>query len=166
MPFTPDALFRHRPGLDNSTGGVTVIRIVLADDHWLVRSSTRQMLEQYEDLQVVGEAADGDEAVDLIQRLQPDVAVLDLRMPRRNAILVTQHLQEVAPATRCLVLSAYADEEWIQAAQAAGATSYVLKTARARELADAVRRAGAAANGAATVLAAPADAISDFRVYR
>src|SRR5690348_15990184 len=104
------------------------IRMVLVDDHALVREGTRQILERYPDIDVVGEADDGQQALDLIGRCQPDVAVLDIRMPKVNGIDVVRELKSRSPATRALMLTAYDDDEYILALMDAGATGYLLKT--------------------------------------
>ncbi len=116
------------------------IRIVLADDHWLIRDETRRILQQYPDLKIVGEAEDGQQVLELVQHLQPDVIVLDIRMPKLNGIEVIRQMKEGSPKTKVLVLTAYDDDDYILAAMAAGALGYLLKTARASELVDAVRR--------------------------
>ncbi len=116
------------------------IRIVLADDHWLMRDETRRVLEQSPDLKVVGEAEDGQQALELVQQLQPDVLVLDIRMPKLNGIEVLQQLKEASPKTKTLILTAFDDDDYILALMAAGALGYLLKTARADELIDAVKR--------------------------
>lgn len=114
-------------------------RIVLAEDHALVRDGTRQILDGQPDLQVVGEAGDGVTALALIGRLQPDLAVLDIRMPGLNAVEITRRLREAAPQTRVLILTAYDDDDFVAAAIEAGAQGYLLKTVRATELVHAVR---------------------------
>ncbi len=116
-----------------------MIRIVLADDHALLREGTRHMLEQYPDLQVVGEAGDGEQALALIGEHRPDVALLDIRMPRLSAIEVVRRLPEVSPGTRSLILTAYDDDDFVLAAMEAGVNGYLLKTIKAAELADSVR---------------------------
>ncbi len=116
------------------------IRIVLADDHGLMRQGTRHILEQSPDLRVVGEAEDGAEALDLIERLRPDVAILDIRMPRLNGIDLVRKMKDVAPQTAALMLTAYDDDDYILALMDAGALGYLLKTTRASELIDAVLR--------------------------
>lgn len=115
------------------------IRIVLAEDHALVREGTRQALDQEPDFCVVGEAGDGNDALELILRLRPDVAILDIRMPGLNAIEVTRRLQERSPGTRVLILTAYGDDDYVLAAVDSGAQGYLLKTARLAELVAAVR---------------------------
>ncbi len=115
------------------------IRIVLAEDHALVREGTRQILQQYPDLAVVGEAGDGEEALELAGRLRPDVAILDIRMPQLNGIEVVRRMKDTSPDTKTLMLTAYDDDEYIFALMEVGASGYLLKTARATELVEAVR---------------------------
>ncbi len=116
------------------------IRIVLADDHWLMRDETRRILEQHPDLRVVGEAEDGQQALEQVERLQPDIAILDIRMPKLSGIEVVRKMKERSPETKALMLTAYDDDEYILALMEAGALGYLLKTARANELIDAVQR--------------------------
>lgn len=115
------------------------IKIVLAEDHSLMREGTRHILEQYPDLKVVGEANDGVEALELVKRLQPDVAILDIRMPKLNGIEVVRLMKDCCPSTRSLMLTAYDDDDYILAAMEAGASGYLLKTAQARELVESIR---------------------------
>lgn len=115
------------------------IRIVLGEDHALVREGTRQILSQHPDLDVVGEAADGQGVLALVTRLQPDVTLLDIRMPGLSAIEATRRLTAIAPATRTLILTAHDDDDLVVAAMEAGAAGYLLKTVRAGELVQAVR---------------------------
>lgn len=114
------------------------IRIVLAEDHALVREGTRHILEAESDLTVVAEAGDGQEALDLIERLQPDVAVLDIRMPRVSGIEVVRRIAKSSPNTKALILTAYDDDDYILALMDVGAIGYLLKTARATELVEAI----------------------------
>lgn len=116
------------------------IRIVLADDHWLMRDGTRHILEQCSDLKVVGDAEDGQHALELIEHLQPDVAILDIRMPKINGVDVVRRMKEIAPNTEALMLTAYDDDDYILALMTAGALGYLLKTARPSELIEAVQR--------------------------
>jgi DNA-binding NarL/FixJ family response regulator len=116
------------------------IRIILADDHPMMREGTRRILEQSPDLSVVGEAEDGQQALELVERLHPDVAILDIRMPKLNGIEVVQQTKKLSPHTKALMLTAYDDDDYILALMEAGAAGYVLKTARASELIDAVQR--------------------------
>ncbi len=116
------------------------IKIVLADDHWLMREGTRHILEQCSDLRVVGDAEDGQHALELIERLQPDVAILDIRMPILNGVEVVRRMKDNSPNTEALMLTAYDDDDYILALMTAGALGYLLKTARPSELIDAVQR--------------------------
>lgn len=115
------------------------IRILLGEDHALLREGTRQMLSQQLDLEVVGEAGDGEEVLRLAQRLKPDIAILDIRMPLMGAIEVTEALRRTTPATRVLILTAFDDDDLVLAAMDAGAQGYLLKTVRTSELIAAVR---------------------------
>jgi len=117
----------------------TRIRVVLADDHAVVREGTRRILDQEKDIQVVGEAADGEEAVALVARLHPDVAILDIAMPVVNGIEATQRIKALNPSTAVLILTAYDDDPYVFAVLEAGAAGYLLKYARGSELVDAIR---------------------------
>jgi NarL family two-component system response regulator LiaR len=116
------------------------IRILLADDHVMVREGTRQILEREPDLEVVAEAGDGQEAVALTERERPDVVIMDISMPIMNGIEATKDIKQVAPRTAVLVLTAYDDDEYVFAILEAGAAGYLLKNARSSEVIDAVRR--------------------------
>ncbi len=116
------------------------IRILLADDHIMVREGTREILDREPDLRVVAEAGDGREAVALVERERPDVVVLDISMPVMNGIEATKGIKQVAPRTAVLVLTAYDDDEYVFAILEAGAAGYLLKNARGVELIEAVRR--------------------------
>jgi len=116
------------------------IRILLADDHIIVREGTRRILEREPDLKVVAEAGDGGEAIALAKREQPDVAVVDISMPHVNGIEATKGIKEVSPETAILVLTAYDDDQYVFAILEAGAAGYLLKNARGSEVIDAVRR--------------------------
>lgn len=115
------------------------IRILLADDHHLVRAGVRQLLESASDLQVVAEAGDGEEAQTLIQERKPDVAVLDIQMPKASGIEVTRWVRSHLPEVGVLILTAYDDDPYVMAVLQAGANGYVLKTGQADELIQAVR---------------------------
>src|SRR6266542_981450 len=115
------------------------IRILLADDHHLVRAGVKQLLESARDLQVIAEAGDGEEAQALIQQHKPDVAVLDIQMPKASGIEVTRWLRAHLPEVGVLILTAYDDEPYVMAVLQAGANGYVLKTATTEDLIQAVR---------------------------
>jgi len=117
-----------------------VIRILLADDHVMVREGTRRILEREPDLKVVAEASDGAEAVIMAQREHPDIAVIDISMPVKNGIEATKEIKQALPNTAVLVLTAYDDDEYVFAILEAGAAGYLLKNARGSEVIDAVRR--------------------------
>ncbi len=118
---------------------VDKIRIIFAEDHVLVREGTRQLLDRHEDLEVVGEAADGVEAVELVRRLSPDLAILDIAMPRMGGIEATKRIKALAPKTSVLILSAYDDDQYVFALLEAGAAGYLLKDVSADELVRAIR---------------------------
>ncbi|MCH7576575.1 MAG: response regulator transcription factor [Chloroflexi bacterium] len=116
-----------------------LIRIVIADDHALVREGTRQILEDHPGLVVAGEAQDGEEAVAIVSRLQPDVVLMDISMPKMNGIEATRLIKKESPSTSVLILTAYDDDQYIFALLDAGAAGYLLKNVRGEELAQAVR---------------------------
>ncbi len=115
------------------------IRIIFAEDHVLVREGTRQLLDRHKDLEVVGEAADGFEAVELVKHLKPDLAILDISMPRMGGIEATRQIKKIAPQTSILILSAYDDDQYVFALLEAGAAGYLLKDVSGDELVRAVR---------------------------
>lgn len=115
------------------------IRVLLADDHVLVRQGIRQFLEDEDDIEVIAEADDGVEAARLAQEQQPDVAILDIRMPEMTGVEATRRIKAQSPDVRVLVLTAYDDDPYVFALLHAGADGYVLKTAPADELLRAVR---------------------------
>jgi DNA-binding NarL/FixJ family response regulator len=116
-----------------------VIRIVLADDHALVRAGLRSLLEQVDDVTVVGEASDGLEALRAVEDLAPDVVVADVAMPGLNGIELIERLARERPGARVLIVSAHANEEYVLRAVRAGGAGYVLKDASPAELERAVR---------------------------
>lgn len=115
------------------------IKILLADDHHIVRAGVRQLLEGAPDLRVIAEAGDGEEAQALIQKHKPDVAVLDIQMPKASGIEVTRWVRAHLPEVGVLILTAYDDDPYVMAVLQAGANGYVLKTGQADELIRAVR---------------------------
>src|SRR5512144_3245212 len=117
----------------------TKIRVLLADDHHIVRQGIRQLLESAKDIQVIAEAGDGEEAQSLIQQLRPDVAVLDIQMPKASGIEVTRWLRTHLPEVGVLILTAYDEDPYVMAVLQAGANGYVLKTATMEDLIQAVR---------------------------
>lgn len=105
------------------------ITVVLAEDHAVVREGTRQMLECDARISVVGEAADGQTAIDLVRSLAPDVLLLDMTLPGRNGVDVTRAVRSMPNGVRVLILSAHDDVGYVNDALAAGAAGYLLKTA-------------------------------------
>jgi DNA-binding NarL/FixJ family response regulator len=115
------------------------IRVIIAEDHAVVREGTRQLLEREPDLEVVGEAADGAEAVALVERLRPDVAIMDISMPVMTGIEATQRIKASHPNTAVLILTAYDDDQYVFALLEAGAAGYLLKDVPSAEVVRAVR---------------------------
>jgi DNA-binding NarL/FixJ family response regulator len=120
------------------------ITLLLAEDHTIVREGLRQMLELEPDFKIVGEAADGRQAVAQVAILRPDVVLMDIAMPRLNGLEATRQILKTFPATRVLILSAHHDDDYVRSATEAGAAGFLLKQASAHELCGAVRevRAG------------------------
>ncbi|GIF51721.1 LuxR family two component transcriptional regulator [Asanoa ferruginea] len=119
------------------------ITVVVADDQTAVREGLATLLGLHDDIDVVGEAADGDEAVALVAAHAPDVVLMDLHMPRRDGVSATAAITAAHPATRVVVLTTYADDEHILSALRAGALGYLTKDAGRVQIAQAVRAAAA-----------------------
>jgi DNA-binding NarL/FixJ family response regulator len=115
------------------------IRILLADDHVILRQGTRQLLEHESDMDVVGEASDGAEAVELVTKLKPDVVIIDVAMPGMNGIEATKKIKEILPGTKILVLTGYDYDEYIFSLLEIGAAGYLLKDVSGDELVGAIR---------------------------
>jgi DNA-binding NarL/FixJ family response regulator len=116
-----------------------VIRVLIADDHAVVRQGLRTFLDLQEDIEVVGEAADGVEALEAAATLTPDVALIDLVMPRLDGIEAIRRLRERSPATRAIVLSSFVDDDKLFPALRAGAAGYLLKDVQPHDLVEAIR---------------------------
>jgi two-component system response regulator NreC len=114
-------------------------RILIADDHALVRSGLRALLGEQPDMEVVGEAGDGVVVTEICRRLAPDVLLLDLTMPGRGGIGALEEIRRVCPAVKVLVLTMHEDEPYVRAAFRAGAAGYVLKKSAAEELVTGIR---------------------------
>jgi NarL family two-component system response regulator LiaR len=115
------------------------IRLLIADDHAVVREGTRQILEQEPDLEVVAEATDGEEAIQLAGTSRPDVILMDVAMPKVDGVAATRQIKALYPTIAILVLSAYDDDQFVFSLLEAGAAGYLLKSVRGHELVDAIR---------------------------
>jgi len=118
-----------------------VIRILIVDDHEMVRRGLLSFLHTFDDLQVIGEASSGTEAIEQCLRLQPDVIIMDLMMPDMDGFRATHEIRQRAPDVRIIALSSASDPDSVTAAMQAGATSYLLKSISTDQLADAIRAA-------------------------
>jgi len=118
---------------------MTQIRVLLVDDHKLVRAGIRSLLERLPDVEVIGEASDGREAIRLVEENEPQIVLMDLAMPELNGLEATQYLTSTFPKVRVIILSIYADEEHVYQALRAGAAGYLLKAAATEELELAIR---------------------------
>jgi len=114
-------------------------RILIADDHAMLREGMRNLLEEEKDFQMVGEAADGEEAVRLASKLKPDIVIMDIVMPRLNGVEATKQIKQVSPATAVLILTAYADIRYIIGLLEAGACGYLLKNSPGQDVVKAIR---------------------------
>ena len=115
------------------------MRVLIADDHGIVRSGLRLLLERQPDIEVIAEAADGAEAREIAVRERPDLAILDVRMPKLTGLQVTRELKKQAPEVSVLILSMHDDERYLFEALKAGASGYVLKTQADADLMEAIR---------------------------
>lgn len=115
------------------------IRILLADDHVLVRAGIRSLLEELPDVKVIAEASDGREAIRLVEKHNPDVLLTDIAMPGLNGLEVTRHITKTFPKVRVIILSMYSDEGYVYQALRAGASGYLLKRSARDELELAIR---------------------------
>lgn len=113
----------------------------MAEDHAVVREGLRELICREVDMDVVGEAGDGEETVRLVKELEPDIVLMDIAMPGMNGIEATRHIKESHPQTAVLVLTAYDNPEFVSAVIEAGAEGYLLKNVRGKELTSAIRAA-------------------------
>ena len=134
--MTPDTIQNSN---NNDIEVSKVIRVLLADDHALVREGTRRLLETENDVEVVAEAASGEEAVEATKRLHPDIAIMDIAMPGMGGIEATRTIKVSCPETAVLVLSAYDDEPYLMKLLEVGAAGFLLKSVHGRELISAIR---------------------------
>lgn len=117
------------------------IRVILADDHTVVRQGLRALLVAEGDIDIVGEADNGRQAVQIARKLAPDVAVIDIAMPQLNGLEATRQITRTVPSTKVLILSSYSDDEYVQKLTEAGAAGYLIKQTAANELLKAIREA-------------------------
>ncbi len=115
------------------------IRVLVVDDHAILREGIRSLLERYDDITVVGEAGNGVEAVAHVKTLQPDIVLMDLAMPEMNGLEATRRLRQSHPEVKVLILTQHDNQEYITPALQAGAAGYILKRAGGRELIAAIR---------------------------
>jgi DNA-binding NarL/FixJ family response regulator len=134
-----------------------MIRVLIAEDHLMVRAGIRALLEKAGDIHVLGEASNGQEAIEMTEQLNPDVLIMDIMMPRLNGIQAAEHLRDLKLTTHILLLSMYSDEQFVHQALQCGVKGYVLKSSVSDELLWAVRAVAAGK----TYLSAP---ISDIIV--
>src|SRR4030066_1259106 len=132
------------------------IRVLIAEDHTVVREGIRMILDAQADVEVVGEARDGEEAVHLARQLRPDVVVMDISMPRKNGVEATQEIKRTFPDMQVLILTMHEEESYVFQLLRLGAAGYVLKRAAVTDLVEAVR---AAARGEAFLYPAVARSV-------
>jgi len=119
-------------------------RILIADDHPLLRQALSQVFSSQKDMEIIGEASNGEEAVNLASQLKPDIVVMDIMMPQFDGLEASRQIKKLAPTIAILVLTAYEDDNYVLGLLEAGAAGYLLKSARGQDLVDAIRaiRAG------------------------
>jgi DNA-binding NarL/FixJ family response regulator len=119
-------------------------RILIADDHPLLRQALSQVFSSQKDMEIIGEASNGEEAVNLASQLKPDIVVMDIMMPQFDGLEASRQIKKIAPTIAILVLTAYEDDNYVLGLLEAGAAGYLLKSARGQDLVDAIRaiRAG------------------------
>jgi DNA-binding NarL/FixJ family response regulator len=130
---------RHQPG--SAVEAASPIRVLLVDDHAVVRMGLRAFFDMLDDIEVVGEASDGSEGVAMARRLKPDVVLMDLLMPNMDGITAIGRIKAELPETEIVTMTSFIEEEKVTAALEAGAAGYVLKDAEAEEVATAIRAA-------------------------
>ena len=121
-------------------GGARPVRVLIVDDHEVVRRGTRELLEKAGGIEVVGEAQDGEEALEGVGRLRPDVVLMDVALPGMSGVEATRRIKQHTPGTAVLALSAYDDDQYVFALLDAGAAGYLLKNVRGPQLVEAVRK--------------------------
>jgi DNA-binding NarL/FixJ family response regulator len=126
---------------ESSKGLMQKISVLLADDHTVVRQGLRALLSAETDIDIVGEAENGRQAVQQAKKLMPDVAVVDIAMPQLNGLEATRQIMHAVPSTKVLILSSYSDDEYVQQLTEAGAAGYLIKQTAATDLLKAIREA-------------------------
>jgi DNA-binding NarL/FixJ family response regulator len=117
-----------------------MIRVLVVDDHAILRDGIRSLLESQDDIVVVGEAGDGSEAIELVRKLLPDIVLMDISMPKTNGLEATRSIKEQFPQVNVLILTQHDNREYIAPALGAGASGYVLKRSGRREMLNAIRQ--------------------------
>jgi DNA-binding NarL/FixJ family response regulator len=119
-------------------------RILIADDHPLLREALCKVFSNQKDMEIVGQASNGEEAIDLASQLKPDILVMDIMMPKLDGLEASRQIKKIAPNTAILILTAYDDDNYVLGLLEAGATGYLMKSAKGQDLVEAVRaiRAG------------------------
>jgi NarL family two-component system response regulator LiaR len=119
-------------------------RILIADDHPLLREALCQVFSNQKDMEIVGQAGNGEEAIDLTSQLKPDILVMDIMMPKFDGLEASRQIKKITPNTAILILTAYDDDNYVLGLLEAGATGYLMKSAKGQDLVEAVRavRAG------------------------
>jgi two-component system, NarL family, response regulator LiaR len=130
---------RQSDGGDEPQQTEAPIRIVIAEDHAFVQEGTRRLLDMEPDMHVIGVAPDGVEAIEIVERLDPTLVLMDISMPRMDGIEATRRIRAMKPELPILILSAYDDDQYVFALVEAGAAGYLLKDIRREELVDAIR---------------------------
>ena len=122
----------------------TKTRILIADDHPLLREALCQVFSSQKDMEIIGQASNGEEAIKLTSQLKPDILVMDIMMPKSDGLEASRQIKKIAPNTAILILTAYDDDNYVLGLLEAGATGYLMKSARGQDLVEAVRaiRAG------------------------
>ncbi len=115
------------------------INVIIADDHALFREGTRNLIDKEKDMEVIGEASDGEEAIELASKKSPHVVLMDIAMPKVNGIEATRQIKASQPSTAVLILSAYDNDQYIMALLEAGAAGYLLKNVSGKDLINAIR---------------------------
>ncbi len=115
------------------------IRVLVVDDHAIVREGICSLLARHKDIQVIGQAADGQRAIEMVSQMSPDIVLMDIQMPGMNGLEATQEIHKRFPHTRILVLTQYENKEYVLPLLRAGAVGYIPKSTRAHELIDAIR---------------------------